>query len=236
MASSPVFPPLWARFQQTQLMNPLRTPALPLPYPPPIRTVSPIFHFLDEWQVGYPADSYVSSYPLVFQACPKSEPKLSFPSWPSVSSLFWNVADGQSPIHFANFVYYRGAIVSGSELLTQWAEVTYLDRSTWQPVITYTWFTGFSFTLVASPLIRCCTKDKRAKGIPAPRKQNNSFPTRYNTVVLNSTLAANPRWTPTMTLKCLRTQFEITGNGNDPKSINRRIKLCSSIQWGEKKE
>lgn len=57
--------------------------------------------------------------PLYLQVCPKFEPKLSFPSWPSVSSLFWNVADGQSPIHFANFVYYRETIVSGAGLLTK---------------------------------------------------------------------------------------------------------------------
>lgn len=90
--------------------------------------------------------------PLYLHVYPKFELKLSFPSWPSVSSLFWNVADGQSPIHFANFAYYRGAVVSGAELLTKGAEVTYLDRSIWQSVVTYTWFTGFSFTLVASPL------------------------------------------------------------------------------------
>lgn len=57
--------------------------------------------------------------PLYLQVCPEFELKLSFPSWPLVSSLFWNVADGQRPIHFANFVYYRVAIVSGAELLTK---------------------------------------------------------------------------------------------------------------------
>lgn len=81
--------------------------------------------------------------PFYLQVCPKFELKLNFPAWPSVSSRFWNVADSQESNSCCK-LYYRRAIVPGAELLTRGAEVTYLDRSLWQPVVRQLWLQRFA--------------------------------------------------------------------------------------------
>ena len=53
-------------------------------------------------------------------------------------------------------------------------------------------------------------------------------------MVLNSALAANPMWTPTVSSKHIRREFKVIDNGNNPKSINRKIN-CVHLHNGIKR-